>query len=62
MQIELNQSQLNTLDKHLGILRTRYEIEAAALAALGDSGQELAKRRLIEAKEAEALQDFFLNV
>ncbi len=62
MLVDLEQSHLDALDKHLGALATRCEAEAAALASLGEPGRELAVQRLRDAKEVRKLWDHFLNL
>ena len=43
MKIELEPEQLTALIEHLGALTIRYEMEAAAYASVGTTGQALAE-------------------
>jgi len=62
MQMNIEQSQLDALDKHLGALVPRYEAEAAVFSSLGKLGQEIAEQRLRDAEEVRKLWDHFLHV
>ena len=50
MKIELEPEQLTALIEHLGALTIRYEMEAAAYASVGTTGQALAEERLEAAR------------
>ena len=58
MKIELEPEQLTALIEHLGALTIRYEMEAAAYASVGTTGQALAEERLEAAREVGTLREY----
>ncbi|MFQ7401666.1 MAG: hypothetical protein ACLRNW_28470 [Neglectibacter sp.] len=62
MTIEISQEYLTDIIELLSALQARLEAEAAAYAALGKAGREIAMERLRAARETEKIQDYFLHL